>query len=193
MQVLQCRVWILFATATYKVVPGLVLQVMSHVSAAQSAPLVFLCIHRENYDFLKPLAPHLQGKVIWRQSQICQCDLVSCWPCNSTHRSIPSAPIHWWVGRCWWTSATTWRRTRTQKPTQSTCNGKMEPPNATLVAAALIMWLESPDSGLLSKQRLVCLCVCVASGWSLEPMWWKLLTPCLPGPCRTDLQTPAGR
>lgn len=39
-------------------------QVMSHASAAQPAPLLFLCIHRENYDFLKSLAPQLQGKVL---------------------------------------------------------------------------------------------------------------------------------
>lgn len=39
-------------------------QVMSHVSAAQSANLIFLCVHRENYDFLNALAPQLKGKVI---------------------------------------------------------------------------------------------------------------------------------
>lgn len=39
------------------------LQVMSHVAAAQAASLVFLCVHRENYDFLKALAQQLSGKV----------------------------------------------------------------------------------------------------------------------------------
>lgn len=39
------------------------LQVMSHVAAAQSASLVFLCIHRENYDFLETLVHELSGKV----------------------------------------------------------------------------------------------------------------------------------
>lgn len=39
------------------------LQVMSHVAAAQSASLVFLCIHRENYDFLETLSHQLSGKV----------------------------------------------------------------------------------------------------------------------------------
>ncbi|XP_076009811.1 metalloreductase STEAP4-like [Genypterus blacodes] len=39
-------------------------QVMSHVAAAQSAHLVFICVHREHYDFLKTLAPQLQGKVL---------------------------------------------------------------------------------------------------------------------------------
>lgn len=39
-------------------------QVMSHGVAAQSASLVFLCIHREHYDFLETLAPQLKGKVL---------------------------------------------------------------------------------------------------------------------------------
>lgn len=39
-------------------------QALSHAAAAQSASLVFLCIHRENYDFLETLAPQLKGKVL---------------------------------------------------------------------------------------------------------------------------------
>nr|XP_046256205.1 metalloreductase STEAP4-like [Scatophagus argus]XP_046256206.1 metalloreductase STEAP4-like [Scatophagus argus] len=39
-------------------------QVMSHAAAAQPASLVFLCIHREHYDFLETLAPQLKGKVL---------------------------------------------------------------------------------------------------------------------------------
>ncbi|XP_030251003.1 metalloreductase STEAP4 [Sparus aurata] len=40
-------------------------QVMSHTAAAaQSASLVFVCIHREHYDFLETLAPELKGKVL---------------------------------------------------------------------------------------------------------------------------------
>lgn len=39
-------------------------QAMSHVAAAQSARLVFVCIHRENYNFLETLAPQLKGKVL---------------------------------------------------------------------------------------------------------------------------------
>ncbi|XP_073340895.1 metalloreductase STEAP4-like [Pagrus major] len=40
-------------------------QVMSHAAAAaQSASLVFVCIHREHYDFLETLAPQLKGKVL---------------------------------------------------------------------------------------------------------------------------------
>lgn len=40
-----------------------VVQVTSHAAAAQSATLVFVCIHREHYDFLETLAPQLKGKV----------------------------------------------------------------------------------------------------------------------------------
>ncbi|XP_034554698.1 metalloreductase STEAP4-like [Notolabrus celidotus] len=39
-------------------------QVLSHAAAAQSSSLVFLCIHREHYDFLESLAPQLKGKVL---------------------------------------------------------------------------------------------------------------------------------
>lgn len=39
------------------------LQVMSHVAAAQSASMVFLCVHRENYDFMEALAHQLSHKV----------------------------------------------------------------------------------------------------------------------------------
>lgn len=41
-------------------------QVMSHAAAAQSAGLVFLCVHRENYKFLEALEPQLKGKVSTR-------------------------------------------------------------------------------------------------------------------------------
>ncbi|XP_053288375.1 metalloreductase STEAP4 [Pleuronectes platessa] len=39
-------------------------QVMSHAAASQSAGLVFICIHREHYEFLEALAPQLKGKVL---------------------------------------------------------------------------------------------------------------------------------
>ncbi|KAG7242067.1 hypothetical protein INR49_024113 [Caranx melampygus] len=39
-------------------------QVMSHAEAAQSASLVFICIHRQHYDFMETLAPQLTGKVL---------------------------------------------------------------------------------------------------------------------------------
>ncbi|XP_041648528.1 metalloreductase STEAP4 [Cheilinus undulatus] len=39
-------------------------QVMSHAAAAQSASVVFLCVHREHYDFLEELALQLKGKVL---------------------------------------------------------------------------------------------------------------------------------
>lgn len=38
-------------------------QVRSHEAASQSARLVFICVHREHYDFLQTLAPQLKGKV----------------------------------------------------------------------------------------------------------------------------------
>lgn len=42
-----------------------ILQVMSHAVAAQSASVIFVCIHRENYDFLETFAPQLKGKVLY--------------------------------------------------------------------------------------------------------------------------------
>ncbi|XP_076009818.1 metalloreductase STEAP4-like [Genypterus blacodes] len=39
-------------------------QVMSHEAAAQSATLVFVCLHREHYDIMETLAPQLKGKVL---------------------------------------------------------------------------------------------------------------------------------
>lgn len=53
----------LFLHTTHAVVFVGFLQVMSHMAAAQSASVVFLCVHRENYDFLEALAPQLSGKV----------------------------------------------------------------------------------------------------------------------------------
>lgn len=38
-------------------------QVATHAEAAKKASLIFVCVHREHYEFLKTLAPHLQGKV----------------------------------------------------------------------------------------------------------------------------------
>ncbi|XP_072249387.1 metalloreductase STEAP4-like [Leuresthes tenuis] len=39
-------------------------QVMTHAAAAQSASLIFICVHRDHYEFLEPMAHHLQGKVL---------------------------------------------------------------------------------------------------------------------------------
>uniref|UniRef100_A0AAV2MDI3 Pyrroline-5-carboxylate reductase catalytic N-terminal domain-containing protein n=1 Tax=Knipowitschia caucasica TaxID=637954 RepID=A0AAV2MDI3_KNICA len=39
-------------------------QVMTHADAATSANLIFICVHRDHYDFLTNLAPYLQGKVL---------------------------------------------------------------------------------------------------------------------------------
>ncbi|CAL8256059.1 unnamed protein product [Boreogadus saida] len=38
-------------------------QVLSHTEAAQLASLIFICVHREHYDFLETLAPQLKGKL----------------------------------------------------------------------------------------------------------------------------------
>ncbi|CAJ1062144.1 metalloreductase STEAP4-like [Xyrichtys novacula] len=39
-------------------------QSMSHAAAAQSANIIFICVHREHYGFLETMAPHLEGKVL---------------------------------------------------------------------------------------------------------------------------------
>uniref|UniRef100_A0A665TTA7 Metalloreductase STEAP4-like n=1 Tax=Echeneis naucrates TaxID=173247 RepID=A0A665TTA7_ECHNA len=38
-------------------------QVMSHAAAAQSASMIFICVHREHYNFLETMAPNLEAKV----------------------------------------------------------------------------------------------------------------------------------
>uniref|UniRef100_A0A3Q1EHE5 STEAP family member 4 n=1 Tax=Acanthochromis polyacanthus TaxID=80966 RepID=A0A3Q1EHE5_9TELE len=42
---------------------GAQVQHMADPRAAQFANLIFICVHREHYDFLEMLAPHLEGKV----------------------------------------------------------------------------------------------------------------------------------
>ncbi|TNN02534.1 hypothetical protein fugu_010021 [Takifugu bimaculatus] len=39
-------------------------EVASHAEAAKEASLIFVCVHREHYDFLTTLTPHLKGKVL---------------------------------------------------------------------------------------------------------------------------------
>ncbi|XP_068994607.1 metalloreductase STEAP4-like, partial [Embiotoca jacksoni] len=39
-------------------------QVMSHAAAARSASLIFICVHREHYEFMETMAPQLEGKVL---------------------------------------------------------------------------------------------------------------------------------
>uniref|UniRef100_A0A3Q3ANI4 STEAP family member 4 n=1 Tax=Kryptolebias marmoratus TaxID=37003 RepID=A0A3Q3ANI4_KRYMA len=39
-------------------------QVTSHEAAAQSANIIFVCVHREHYEFLATMRNHLQGKVL---------------------------------------------------------------------------------------------------------------------------------
>uniref|UniRef100_A0A3P9Q4S1 STEAP family member 4 n=1 Tax=Poecilia reticulata TaxID=8081 RepID=A0A3P9Q4S1_POERE len=38
-------------------------QVMTHAEAAQSSNLIFICVHREHYEFLTTMEHHLKGKV----------------------------------------------------------------------------------------------------------------------------------
>uniref|UniRef100_H2U6V2 STEAP family member 4 n=1 Tax=Takifugu rubripes TaxID=31033 RepID=H2U6V2_TAKRU len=39
-------------------------EVASHAEAAKEASLIFVCVHREHYEFLTTLTPHLKGKVL---------------------------------------------------------------------------------------------------------------------------------
>ncbi|XP_078107982.1 metalloreductase STEAP4-like [Sander vitreus] len=39
-------------------------QVMNHAAATQSGSLIFICVHREHYEFLETMASHLEGKVL---------------------------------------------------------------------------------------------------------------------------------
>ncbi|MEQ2200973.1 hypothetical protein XENOCAPTIV_005674 [Xenoophorus captivus] len=39
-------------------------EVMTHAQAAQSANLIFICVHREHYDVMKTMEHHLIGKVL---------------------------------------------------------------------------------------------------------------------------------
>ena len=52
-----------FCSCGFKSYMSASLQAMTHVAAAKSASLVFVCVHREHYEFLETLAPHLEGKV----------------------------------------------------------------------------------------------------------------------------------
>uniref|UniRef100_A0A668TDY4 STEAP family member 4 n=2 Tax=Oreochromis aureus TaxID=47969 RepID=A0A668TDY4_OREAU len=39
-------------------------QVMTHEESARSAKLIFICVHREHYEFLEKMAPQLERKVL---------------------------------------------------------------------------------------------------------------------------------
>uniref|UniRef100_A0A8C9XZB5 STEAP family member 4 n=1 Tax=Sander lucioperca TaxID=283035 RepID=A0A8C9XZB5_SANLU len=43
---------------------NIALLVMNHAAATQSASLIFICVHREHYEFLETMASHLKGKVL---------------------------------------------------------------------------------------------------------------------------------
>uniref|UniRef100_A0A8C6STS9 STEAP family member 4 n=1 Tax=Neogobius melanostomus TaxID=47308 RepID=A0A8C6STS9_9GOBI len=66
-------------------------QVMNHAAAAQSAGIVFICIHREHYGFLQTLAPQLKGKVLVDVSNNPEKDLFP--EANAEHlqRLVPEA------------------------------------------------------------------------------------------------------
>ncbi|KAG8010101.1 Metalloreductase STEAP4 [Nibea albiflora] len=68
-------------------------QVTSHAAAAQSATLVFVCIHREHYDFLETLAPQLRGKVLVDVSNNLKKDLYPEANAEYLQRLIPGAHV----------------------------------------------------------------------------------------------------
>ncbi|KAM3615147.1 uncharacterized protein V6R79_024101 [Siganus canaliculatus] len=68
-------------------------QVKNHAEAAQSASLVFLCIHRENYDFLETFAPQLKGKVVVDVSNNLQKNLYPEANAQYLQRLIPGAHV----------------------------------------------------------------------------------------------------
>ncbi|KAK2844515.1 hypothetical protein Q5P01_011174 [Channa striata] len=68
-------------------------QVMSHDAAAQSASLVFVCIHRQNYGFLESLASGLKGKVLVDVSNNLKKDLYPEANAEYLQRLIPGAHV----------------------------------------------------------------------------------------------------
>ncbi|XP_056143001.1 metalloreductase STEAP4-like [Lampris incognitus] len=68
-------------------------QVLSHAAAAQSAGLVFICVHREHYNFLENLAPHLQGKVLVDLSNNLKKDIYPEANAEYLQRLVPGAAV----------------------------------------------------------------------------------------------------
>uniref|UniRef100_G3P210 STEAP family member 4 n=1 Tax=Gasterosteus aculeatus aculeatus TaxID=481459 RepID=G3P210_GASAC len=68
-------------------------QVMSHAAAAQSASLIFICVHREHYGFLETMAHHLDGKVLVDLSNNLKKDMYP--EANATYlqRLVPGAAV----------------------------------------------------------------------------------------------------
>uniref|UniRef100_A0AAV2MCY5 Metalloreductase STEAP4 n=1 Tax=Knipowitschia caucasica TaxID=637954 RepID=A0AAV2MCY5_KNICA len=68
-------------------------QVMSHAAAAQSARIIFICIHREHYGFLQTIAPQLKGKVLVDVSNNLEKDMFP--EANASHlqRLVPEATV----------------------------------------------------------------------------------------------------
>uniref|UniRef100_A0A1A8LDE0 STEAP family member 4 n=4 Tax=Nothobranchius TaxID=28779 RepID=A0A1A8LDE0_9TELE len=68
-------------------------QATSHEAAAQSAQLIFLCVHREHYDFLESLTPQLKGKVVVDVSNNLKRDLYPEANAEYLQRLIPGAHV----------------------------------------------------------------------------------------------------
>ncbi|KAM4601196.1 metalloreductase STEAP4-like [Polymixia lowei] len=68
-------------------------QVLSHAAAAQSANLIFICVHREHYDFLETLAPHLRGKVLVDLSNNLKKDIYPEANAEYLQRLVPGAAV----------------------------------------------------------------------------------------------------
>ncbi|XP_030248536.1 metalloreductase STEAP4-like [Sparus aurata] len=68
-------------------------QAMTHAAAAKSASLIFVCVHREHYEFLETLAPHLEGKVLVDLSNNLKKDVYP--EANATYlqRLVPGAAV----------------------------------------------------------------------------------------------------
>lgn len=67
---------------------------------------------------------------------------------------LSSVDAAWLTTRCWWTSATTWRKTCTQKPMLPTCRGKRLPRKRgeEMKVASFINMLYIPYKNLHSKK-----------------------------------------
>ncbi|KAM9309663.1 metalloreductase STEAP4-like [Pholidichthys leucotaenia] len=68
-------------------------QAISHIEAAQSARLVFICVHREHYDFLEIFAPQLEGKVLVDVSNNLKKDLYPEANAEYLQRLLPRAHV----------------------------------------------------------------------------------------------------
>ncbi|KAM8734529.1 metalloreductase STEAP4 [Acanthopagrus schlegelii] len=68
-------------------------QAMTHAAAAKSASLIFVCVHREHYEFLETLAPHLKGKVLVDLSNNLKKDMYPDANAAYLQRLVPGAAV----------------------------------------------------------------------------------------------------